>query len=225
MITGTFGPSPFANIVLCHGWAGWLFAVLAFLGAVFVLSNVLELAYWAGRKVIPAHWLRWMPTAKKDEYFALSNYAGKCLRRLGRETDLVARAELLHELAVAEQSMADLHMEAFGPDPIEWEGGRDLSESLRLSAGLLWLAACSADVLAGLCDEGTPADDPDGFIAAHADIASQLGVEHDPEARAALFDQLWDAVVDRVGGQAAESLASLARVERRLAARTAKAGA
>jgi hypothetical protein len=157
-------------------------------------------------------------SADQAGYYALDKRAGKLSARLAREDDPATRAALLDELAVCEQDMADLHMEAFGPDPIGHEGGRDLSESLASSARLIRLLAGAEHELAG-----TPAltkffeDFADDWTVTQAAITEKLCDERDRDKRADLIDQLYDAVVDEVGGQAAEVLVSLALCEREAA--------
>lgn len=161
---------------------------------------------------------RWDPrhTADRERYFQLDDQAGKLMRRLGRETIPAGRAALLDDLAAAEQGMADIYPDAFGPDPLRDEGGRDMAHSIALSAHLIRLAAAAEHDLAG-----TPVVVPVTWDPELDEHMACLRTERDHAVRAILLEDLCDAVMEQAGGQAAEVLASLARTERSAARRSA----
>jgi hypothetical protein len=161
-------------------------------------------------------------------YFAQHRPAVRAARALCRERDAAARAELLDALAGCERRMADVHPAAFGPDPIEWEGGRDLAESLEFSADLAGLLAdteraaaagpgaaqlrlyASGHLLTLATCWGLEPPQVDALDLAADEVMWQLVTVTDPQRRAWLVLDLYDLVVDTVGGQAAETLAGLA---------------
>lgn len=161
-------------------------------------------------------------------YFAQHRPASKAARALCRGRDAAARAELLDALAGCERRMAEMHEAAFGPDPIEWEGGRDLAESLEYSADLVGLLAdteraaaagpdavglrlaASGQLLTLATCWGLAPDQVDALDSAADEVMWQLVTITDPQRRARLVLDLYDLVVDTVGGQAAETLAGLA---------------
>jgi hypothetical protein len=120
------------------------------------------------------------------------------------------RSELLEKLADDTLVMSELHTPAFGPDPIEWENGRDLADSWHNSSTLYWLLSlvenCVADPAAPPPRWGTNSTIP-GLAAAAGPILDRMIAE--PHNRIALLDDLYDAVHDIVGGQAAETIACL----------------
>lgn len=121
--------------------------------------------------------------------------------------DSATRAELLGRLADSDAFQASLHTEAWGPQPVD-DGARDMSASLELSAQLYRGLADACKAVA----EGRPrrpVEDP-----ALEDAAGQLFADFAAAAdnieRAAILDELYEAVEPIVGGQAAEVLAQLA---------------
>jgi hypothetical protein len=150
----------------------------------------------------------WRPRAAnaRDDYFAYSKQAYRLFCQLEKATDPHPRAELLYELADVELGMAELHMDAFGPDPIPDEGGRDLADSDALSALLIRLYADVEDAAA----HGKPRALTDTRLEPHAGpILDCMAAEPDAERRGALLEPLFWAVVDVVGGQAAETIARM----------------
>jgi hypothetical protein len=144
--------------------------------------------------------------ASRHDYDRLIGQYGPLWDRMTETHDPVERARLLDAVAEVDQQVADIHMEVFGPDPIESEGGWDLAESHAHSARLLrvladveratdstlrrkltasWLEPCASPVL--------------GRMACRVEI----------DSRAQLLGAFYEAVVDHVGGQAAETLACL----------------
>lgn len=156
----------------------------------------------------------------RDQYFA----GGKAMRgiwkRLEREADPTKRAAVFHEGADILHGMAAVYPTAFGPHPIPWENGRDLAESTALSATLMFVLGEVEDAVA----------DPDAMAANLPPAACALTWGADsrvdtPEVRAVLErmagtpdvrnraviaeNELYDAVVPLVGGQAAETISSI----------------
>jgi hypothetical protein len=162
-------------------------------------------------------WHAWPGSKTGAAYFDLDKQAGKTQRRFARPGDPADRAELLGDLAVLEQEMADTHRATFGPDPIEWEDGRDLAESLDNSAKLIWIVEGALRESAGavliLFREQVRRMPPEQQAAVRALIAAPGYAE-----RADILDgSMYEAFVDEVGGQAAEVLVSLAWCERKAA--------
>lgn len=153
-------------------------------------------------------------------YFALDKQAGKLMRKLCREDDPGFRAVLLDDLAVVVQEQADIYAQAFGPDPIEYEGGRDMAESETLSAQLAgFAAACEHDLAGTPAADVFPADPAAPWPPAYCVTFMLLRGVRDRAERARILDEFADDVVDEAGGQAAETLVSLANAERETARR------
>lgn len=153
----------------------------------------------------------------RREYFAAQNLAASFSADLYTTTDPGRRTELLDRFADMEQAMARVHRDAFGPAPMEDEGGRDLAESLALSADLTQMLADTERAL----DEGLPnrrVFEREGSTTAEVDSWMLLCQTRDRSDRAALIDLLYGQCRRRVGGQAAESLACHADTERELVA-------
>ncbi|MCO6011476.1 hypothetical protein NE236_41655 [Actinoallomurus purpureus] len=154
-------------------------------------------------------------------YWRADKFAGRCSADLYAITDPLHRAELLDRFADAEQAMARLHPAAFGPDPLEDEGGRDLATSIASSAALLLMLAAS---------ERAAIDPEEGSRYAfwcltewittcdELDLWAKLAATRDRHDRADLIDRIYVLARERVGGQAAEVLSCHAATERELAA-------
>lgn len=152
-------------------------------------------------------------------YFQAQKFAAKCSTDLYTTIDPVARALLLEQFADAEQAMAHVHRDAFGPDPIEDEGGRDLADATASSAVLMRMLAAT---------ERAALDPSEGsrYVfwcladyaeSAELDLWAELARTRDRSARARLIEQIWPHAARRVGSQAAESLACHAHTEQTLA--------
>lgn len=151
-----------------------------------------------------------------DEYFETEKPIRKLWRQLGREQDPRRRARIITEGAAIEDKMAVLHRKAFGPDPQSDEDGRDVADSLAYSARVLRLMA---SVENGVADGGRrrPTDDAllesvAGSVCDQMTRAIAAAIEAgNPDAanRDVQHGRLCQAVVDTVGGQAAEGVACL----------------
>jgi hypothetical protein len=140
------------------------------------------------------------------DYFRIGKPIGALYDRLNETTDPAIRAELLDGMATIEQQLSDVHREAFGPDPIEWEGGRDLSESIASSALLMRLLA---DVEHAVADGGQRRR-TDTWLEPYAgSVLDRMAATPDIATRSVLLLDLYEAVEPHVGGQAAEVLAGL----------------
>lgn len=145
------------------------------------------------------------------------------MRPLYTTADPTERARLLEHLAAIDDALARQHTAAWGPDPIEHEGGRDMAVSLASSAGLLrHLAFTERATAAGLTPDRVWEDlhERCGLSTSVNEIVlwAELAITSDRQTRAELIDQIWECATVRVGGQAAESLASVGLTERELAA-------
>lgn len=166
---------------------------------------------------------RWMPLplpqtgdeyAARSAYFDLAESMGPPDRVLATSADPRTRAGALEVRANTMRRMAELYPVAFGPDPNPDEDGRDLAESHALAAHLLYLLW----ELERPCDRKEPDWAQLGeerFAAASAAAAPVLTRMYDePHRLCELLDDLYEAVVDVVGGQAAETIACLGYPER-----------
>lgn len=143
--------------------------------------------------------------ASQAEYFALDKKAGQIYDRVAETTDGHERTKLLFAAAEVEQRMADVHFEVFGADPNSDEGGRDLSESLTHSALLMRLIA---DVEQVACGETLSRFTTGTWLEPYAGpVLNRMVATETVQQRAALLEDLYDAVYPHVGGQAAETLA------------------
>jgi hypothetical protein len=150
----------------------------------------------------------------KERYWLADEAAGRIMKHLSRPCDPLVRTVLLDDLAMYEQQMAAVHMDAFGPDPLEHEGGRDLSDSIRESARLTRI----------VCDALSLADDPDypltepreGLTPEQWAAINYLEHAEGYAERADVLDgPMYEAFAEEMGGQAAETLVSLAYCERK----------
>jgi hypothetical protein len=142
--------------------------------------------------------------AAKDDYFRLDAQMGGLCDRLSECHDPAARADLLAEAGDTEQQMADMRLEVFGPDPIEWENGRDLSESLAHSTLLLRLLADVERATDTTLRRRLTASWLEPYAGPVLDrMACTTQIEH----RAQMLRELYESVEPHVGGQAAETLA------------------
>lgn len=148
----------------------------------------------------------------RDLYWDIGADASRITAQLYTAADPADRAYLLDQLADYEQQLADLHPAAFGADPNEDEGGRDVAESLGSSATLLRALAATEDGNVGRLNQmlGT-------INLVESILWRRLASTRDHGERADLIGQIVEHAAMRVGGQAAESLACLANTERELA--------
>jgi hypothetical protein len=156
-------------------------------------------------------WRSWPGSKTGGAYFGLDKEAGRTQRRLARPGEPIDRAVLLGRLAGLEQEMAGTHEATFGPDPIEWEDGRDMAESLEGSA---WVTAMIADayyVAAGR----DPGHREELTAEQHAALSALEQAEDYAERAAVLEHEVYPAFADEIGGQAAEVIMGLAWCERK----------
>lgn len=159
----------------------------------------------------------------RRRYFATAEPGYNLSSRLHATADPAERAELIEALADIDEALGGQHTAVWGPDPIEHEGGRDLAVSLASSAGLLrHLAYTERAIAEGKTDDRIWDDVYSRFSVSTSVnelmLWAELAVMADRQTRAELIDQIWEYAAERVGGQAAESLACMAIAERELAA-------
>lgn len=139
-------------------------------------------------------------------YFAADHSAGRLLAELARTGDADIRAQLLRHLSDREKTMADAYFAAFGPDLIRDEQ-RDMVDSMRLSALLLRLLA---DVESAVAYRRTRRLTDTVLESVAGDVLDIMARRPHAGHRVALARTgLYAAVVDVVGGHAAETLTAL----------------
>lgn len=156
-----------------------------------------------------------MLAARYDE---LTAAAEPPAARLATASDPVLRASILSELASIEQETARLHDALFDAEP--GEDGIGLADALRSSATLLRLVAM-AEAATGLAVDVLVVDEAvlffhkaDPYLVRTAEpFIAALAMAEPGAARAAVFDELYAAVLPEIGATAAETLAWLARIE------------
>jgi hypothetical protein len=125
------------------------------------------------------------------------------------------RAVILTAMAECEAQLADRHPWTFGPDPLPDEPGRDLAESLRFSSQVL-LDLAEVDRTVALrtagwngqvgCRRpgvpGSPVEETCGSIL-------DLMVDEGGTLKTGQFDLLYERARPIIGGQAAETIASV----------------
>lgn len=149
------------------------------------------------------------PNNKRDArrgYREADRLACRAQVELSRDIPAVDRLALLRELAYQLQAMSKLRREVFGPTPLDDEGGRDLADSLASSALLVRLVADA--------EQAAVSSMPRIFVNTELEpyagpVLARMATTPDPLARGELLDDLYDAVVDIVGEQAAETIACL----------------
>lgn len=144
-------------------------------------------------------------------YWAADAEIRRPLDGLAVASEAAERARLLERCAQLEQQMADTYTAAYGPDPIEWEDGRDLAESMRHSAQLYRLLAAVEEHV------GWGVELPRAEVVYQAPtlgaiawpVLERIAAEPVLAARTVLLEELYEAVEPVVGGQAAEAIACL----------------
>lgn len=140
--------------------------------------------------------------ATEADYTKYEDDCDRAFTALSAERDPLKRAELLDVLALNDEHQAAIHEQLFGADPDET--GHPAAEWLASSAVLLRALAATERALA-TGQARVPATDPSIEDAARH-LLDRLAVEADPFERAVLCDDLVDAVMPIVGGQAIERL-------------------
>jgi hypothetical protein len=151
-------------------------------------------------------------------YGTAEKAAGRINRALTHPCDPLDRAALIQDLALYEQEMADSHLAAFGPDPNPDEGGRDLAESLASSARLTRIVsdALYSTVFGEQVTDQDLAEPREGLTPEQWAAINYLEHAEGYAERADVLDgPMYEAFAEEMGGQAAETLVSLAYCERR----------
>jgi hypothetical protein len=121
-------------------------------------------------------------------YFDAGNTYSYLQRLLACEVDPAERARLLRAMAGCQYAISRAHTPAFGPDPNPDEGGRDVAESDRLSADLLYLLADVETCVAhGFTYESGAF--PLGFGEAACEVTQRMATTRDLLARHAMLAQ------------------------------------
>jgi hypothetical protein len=136
-------------------------------------------------------------------YWAAEKRLDIAYEELGNAAEPGRRAQLLFAMSAAATAMADLHTKAFGPDPLRNEGGRDLAESWKWVAEMYYLLgdveAAVAHPIARTCKDS----ELEPYAGA---VLDRMATTTDLVGRMRLLDPLIDALLDKCGGQAVESL-------------------
>ncbi|MEU7802720.1 hypothetical protein AB0B10_26010 [Micromonospora arborensis] len=145
-------------------------------------------------------------TDARDRYRQVDRLACRALVELSRDLSEQRRVTCLRELAHHLGCIASLRREAFGPEPLDERGAVDMAESLALSALLVLLVADAENAVTSATARSLTSTE----LEAHAGpVLERMAGTRDPEERGELLDDLYDAVVDVVGEQAADSIAGL----------------
>lgn len=159
-----------------------------------------------------------------DTYFAAEKAAGRIMwRDLPRARNNPTRwAILWGEWAFLNRLMAHVSRTAFGPHPLEDEGGRDRSVSHGLAADLMRMVADTELALAGITPRVeelahrtwliSELFDEEHSGVQFTDLAHRLASDRNLVERYRLMRLMWHEVYPVVGGQAAEALVSCGRV-------------
>jgi hypothetical protein len=158
------------------------------------------------RAVRVANLFGWRSDAQ-NAYFDMGRATGRLIDELVREFDAAERADIFRHLAATARTMANAYPEAFGPDPNPDEGGRDLSESFRLS-GVLYELLTDVEFAVAAGGPRTWTETELESVAGET-LDAMTRIPNVVERTAAARDVLYLNVVDTVGGQAAEVLACL----------------
>lgn len=155
----------------------------------------------------------------RHHYWKASTDANAIIDDLWRVGSYYRRYELLDDLSNCQASMGLLHTPAWGLDPNPDEGGRDVAESILASSALAHALAVTERELANLEETDPEWVDPwlDHIDRAELALWSKLATVYDRNERATLIDQIYGFAADRVGGQAAEILLTVAATERHFA--------
>ena len=149
---------------------------------------------------------RLLDNPAQEAYFNADRQAGRIYAQLSKPMPAADRADLLFGLYVALDDAARVHRDAFGPAPIPHEGGRDLADSQASGALLIALLADVEHAVAFV----EPRQLTDSVLEESAGwVLDWMVQKPDPVSRARLLDELYEAVVDVVGGQAAEVVGRL----------------
>jgi hypothetical protein len=162
--------------------------------------------------------------AARAEYWALEARLGNAHRRLATTVDATGRARLLWTLSQVQLDQANVHDAAFGPDLFEPEceeefaldavglyerdAAGSMAQSMRWSATLYRLLAGVEEAVV-YTRLGRRERMSAVLGQASDEVLDRMATTPDLGARMTLLDDLYEAVVDKVGGQAAETIACL----------------
>lgn len=146
-------------------------------------------------------------SAARESYFTTEKNLSRCSNQLAETTDPRQRATILYRMAGLELTQADRHRTAFGDQPIKTEGGRDMAESL-LYASMLYRTLGDVEHVVASGSGSRNCRFP-RFGEDANDTLDRMCVTPDLPLRMALLEDLYDAVYQHLGGQAAEVLWTL----------------
>jgi len=142
----------------------------------------------------------------RNAYFDAGRVYGYLNWQFIHEDAPAERAQMLRAMAGCWAAMGAAHTPAFGPDPNEDEGGRDVADSDRLSSQLLYLLADVEECAAtgrGLLGDCTH---PCGLTEEAWVLARRAAGPYSLASRSRLIQEFAWAVAPTVGGQAAETV-------------------
>ncbi|MEV4212650.1 hypothetical protein [Micromonospora sp. NPDC049662] len=148
----------------------------------------------------------------RRQYQRLDRSAYGILVKLTRPQRPSERVHLLTELAADLRAMSVVHQRAFAAAPIPDEDGRDLAES-HLHAALLVALVADAEHAAALGQRRQLVESE--LEGCAGPVLDRMASQPDPTARGPMLDDLYAAVVDHVGSQAAKAIATLPAPGRR----------
>ncbi|TAK89345.1 MAG: hypothetical protein EPO06_11825 [Burkholderiaceae bacterium] len=144
-------------------------------------------------------------SAARGTYFGAEERLNIGSVALAQTSDPAERGRLLAKMADAASDQARVYRDAFGPDPMREEGGRDMAESCGHSATLYRLLS---DVEYAVVDPGHQRTlDPHSDLESCAwEVLARMARTPDLAARMRLLADLADTVEPIVGGQAVDTL-------------------
>lgn len=145
--------------------------------------------------------------AARNDYWANDRYGREAHAFLAAATDPFDRAMALRDLAVADQAMGMNHDEAFGPASSNEDGTGPTMADAHLWSARLCRALATVEQAVATGDIREMADERIEQVA--GGMLDQMASHQDLGRRMALLQDLYEAVVDLVGAQAAEVVACL----------------
>lgn len=148
-------------------------------------------------------WIKrtWTGLGARREYVDIDRQLDDIYDELAETERAATRAVLLGRCDKLTQAQADIYAAGWGDDPLD--GGMDMAESLLWSA-TLYRHLADVEQAVAYPDHGRR-QYASAVLGVEADnLLSRMAATPDLAARMALLDYLYEAVLGKVGGQAAE---------------------